>query len=138
MSNEISIKGAILLILVKCIVVDIAVGCSNGNESFTGRLFPSYRPLNMLFHFFRYLIYSVFHETVAKKFKKKLSFFCSNFKNPFQDIVYYWKLRCITLWYWYRSFEYKVKSWKMCPFLGLSFRNKKTLTFWIFMNEIFR
>ena len=76
------------------------VGCSNGNESFTGRLFSNYGPLNMLFHFFRYLIYSVFHKTFAKKFMKKLSFFSSNSKNLFQDVVYYRKLGFLTLWYW--------------------------------------
>ena len=75
-------------------------GYYNGNESFTGRLFSNYGPLNMLFHFFRYLIYSVFHKTFVKKFMKKLSFFSSNFKNPFQDVVYYRKLGCLTLWYW--------------------------------------
>ena len=57
-------------------------------------------PLNMLFHFPRYLIYSVFHETIVKTFMKNLSFFSSNVKNPFKDVVYYWKLRCLTLWYW--------------------------------------
>ena len=96
LSNEGNIKASILLILLKCIVV----GYSNGNESFTGRLFSNYGPLNMLFHFFRYLIYSVFHKTFVKKFMKKLSFFSSNFKNPFQDVVYYRKLGCLTLWYW--------------------------------------
>ena len=35
--------------------------CSNGNESFTGRLLSNYGPLNMLFHYYWYLIYSVFH-----------------------------------------------------------------------------
>ena len=92
---QMNIKASILLILLKCIFV----GCSNGNESFTGRLFSNYGPLNILFHFFRYLIYSVFHETFVKKLLK-LSFFSSNFKNPFQDIVYYGKLGCLTLWYW--------------------------------------
>ena len=96
MPNEGNIKASILLILLKCIFV----GYSNGNESFTGRLFSNYGPLNMLFHFFRYLIYSVFHKTFVKKFMKKLSFFSSNFKSPFQDVVCYRKLACLTLWYW--------------------------------------
>ena len=77
--NEGNRKASILLILLKCIVV----GYSNGNESFTGRLFSNYGPLKMIFHFFRYLIYSAFHETFVKKFMKKLFFFISNFKNPF-------------------------------------------------------
>ena len=68
--------------------------------------------------FFRSLIYSVFHETFVKKFMK-LSFFSSNFKNTFQDMVYYRKLGCLTLWYWN---EYKVKSWKICLYLGLFFQ----------------
>ena len=88
-----NIKSSILLIILKCIVV----GYSNGNESFTGRLFSDYGLLNMLFHFFRYLIYSVFHDTFVKRFIKKLSFLSSNFKNQFQDVVYYRKLGCLTL-----------------------------------------
>ena len=48
LSNEGSIKASILLIILKYIFV----GYSNGNESFTGRLFSNYGPLNMLFHFF--------------------------------------------------------------------------------------
>ena len=47
--------------------------------------------------FFRYLIYSVFNETFVKNLMKKLSFFSSDFKSPFQDVVYYRKLRCLTL-----------------------------------------
>ena len=130
MSNEGNIKASILLILLKCIFV----GCSNGNESFTGRLFSNYGPLNMLFHFFRYLIYSVFHETFVKQFMTKLSFFSSNFKNPFQDVVYYRKLWCLTLWYWNVPFEYKMKSGKL-PIFGAAFseiKNDDILNFsWI-------
>ena len=80
----------ILLILLKFIVV----GYSNGNESFTGGLFSNYGPLNMLFHFFDILF------IVFLKFMKNLSFFSSNFKNLFQDAVYYRKLGYLTLWYW--------------------------------------
>ena len=43
-----SIKASILLILLKCIVL----GFSNGNTSFTSRLFSNYGSLNMLFYFF--------------------------------------------------------------------------------------
>ena len=86
----------VLLIFLKCIVV----GYSNRNQSFTCRLFSNYGPWNMLFHIFRYLIYSVFHEDFVKSFMKKLPFFNSNFKNPFQNAVYYRKLECLTLWYW--------------------------------------
>ena len=61
-------------------------GYSNGKESFIGKRFLNYWSLNMLFRFFQYLIYSVSHKTFVKKFMKKLSFFSSNFKNPFQDV----------------------------------------------------
>ena len=47
-------REILLLILLKYIVV----GYSNGNENLTGRVFSNYEPLNMLFHFFRYLTYS--------------------------------------------------------------------------------
>ena len=112
-----NVKASILLVVLKCIVVDY----SNGNESFIGRLFSNYGSLNMLFHFFRYLIYSVFHETFVEKFLKKLSLFISNLKDPFQDGVYYRKLRCVTLWY--RNYSpLNVKSWQICPFLQLFFQ----------------
>ena len=86
----------LLLILLKYIVA----GYSNRNRSFTGRLFSNYKLLNMLSHFFRYLIYSVFHDTFIKRLMKKLSFFGSNFTNQFQNVVYCRKLGCLTLWYW--------------------------------------
>ena len=89
-------QNSILLVLLKCIVV----GYSNGYESFTGRPFSNYRLLNKLFHFFQYLIYSVFHDTFVKSFIEKLSFLSSNSKNQFQDVVCYRKLGCLTLWYW--------------------------------------
>ena len=86
-------------------------GYSNGNENFTDRLLSNYGPLNMLFHF-RHLIYCVFHEAFVKKFMRKLSLFNSTFKNPFEDVVYYRKLGCLSnfviLKWW--PFEYKEKS----------------------------
>ena len=62
-----------------------------------GKQRTNYGLLNMLFHFFRYLINSVFYDTFVKRFMKKLSFFSSNFKNQFQDVEYYRKLGCLTL-----------------------------------------
>ena len=115
LSNEGNIKASILLILLKCIVVDY----SNGNESFTGRLFSNYGPLNMLFHFFRYLIYSVFHETFVKKFilfQLKFQKFISRC-NILQKI----RMSNFVILKW-RSFEYKVKRWKICRFFGLFFQ----------------
>ena len=136
MSNDGNIiKASILLILLKCIVV----GNSNGNENLSGRLFSNYGPLKMLFHFFRYLIYSVFHKYFVKKFMKKLSFFNSNFRNPFQDVIYYRKLECLTLWYWTGGpFNIRLKVEKSVYFLDCSFRNKKCWHFEFFMNQIFR
>ena len=93
----------------------------------------------MLFHFFRYLIYGVFHGTFVKKFKNELSFFSSNFKKPFQDVVYYRKFGCLTLWYWNGSpLNIRQKVEQFVRFWGCFFRNKNMLTFWIFMNQIFR
>ena len=117
LSNGANVKASILVVVLKCIVV----GYSNGNESFIGRLFSNYGSLNMLFHFFWYLIYSVFHKTFIEKFLKKLSFFISNLKNPFQDVAYYRKLRCVTSWYQNYG-PLNVKSWKFCPFLRLFFQ----------------
>ena len=134
MSNEGNIKGSILLILLKCFFF---FGCSNGNESFTGRLFSNYRPLNMLLHFFRYLIYSVFYETFVKNFMEKLSFFSSNLKNLFQDVVYYRKLGCLTLWYWNGAPLNVQKVEKFVRFWGCFFRNKNFLTFWVSWTKYF-
>ena len=70
----------------------------------------------------------VFHKAFVKKFLKKLSFFSSNFKNLFQDeLLQKIRMSNFVILKW-RLFEYKVKSWKICPFLGL---------FWIFMTQIF-
>ena len=96
LSNEGNIKALILLIVLKF----IAVGCFNGTECFTGRLFLNYGPLNILFHFFWYLIFSVFHETFVKQLMKMLRFSISNFRNLSHDVVYYGKLGCLTLCYW--------------------------------------
>ena len=127
MPNEGNIKTSISLILLKCIVAFY----SNGNESFTGTLFSNYGLLNMLFYFFFSLI--VFFTT---HFLKVL------FKNyPFQAQISKSISRCTTLLKirmsnfvilkWEPS-KYKVKSWKICPFLGLFFQKQKMLRFWIF------
>ena len=122
-----------MLILWKCIVV----GYSDGNESFTGSLFSNYGPLNMLFHFFRYLSYSVFRETFVKKYIKKLSFFSSNFQNPFQDVAYYRKLGYLTFWYWNGGpLNTRLKVEKCVHFLGCFFSKLKMLIFWIYNESI--
>ena len=121
LSNEGSIKASILLILLKYIVV----GYSNGNESFTGRLFSNYRPLNMLFHFFN-LSFIVFFTRVLSK---------SLWNYPFsaqisKSISRYSILQKI------RVSNFVILKWRPC-FWGCFLRNKKMLTFWIFMNQIF-
>ena len=135
MSNEGNIKTSILLILLKSIVV----GCSNGNESFTGRLFSNYGLLNKLFHFSQYLIHSVFHDTFVKRFIKKPSFLSPKFQKLISRCSILQKIRMsnylILKW---RPFEYEIKSWKICSFLGLFFRDKKCWHFKFFMNQIFR
>ena len=75
--------ASILLILLKC----IAVGCSYGNESFTGWLFSDYRPLNMLLHFFD-IIYIVFFTRILSKSLWKAILFQLEIQNAFQDVVY--------------------------------------------------
>ena len=132
MSNEGNIKASILLILLKC----IAVGYSNGNESFTGRLFSNYGLLNMLFHFFLFIVFFtvLFSRVLWRKYhfsaqlSKSISRCSILQKSGMSNFV-------ILKW---RPFEYKVKSWKLCEFLGLFLRNKKCWHFEFFMNQIFR
>ena len=95
MSNEGNIKASILLILLKYIVV----GYSNGNESFTGRLFSNYGSLNKLFHSFQYLIYSVFHETFVKSL-------CQNYPFSAQISKTHFKMSNFVILKW-RPFEGK-------------------------------
>ena len=80
-----NITNSLLTIHLKCTVVPYA----NLNSSFLKKPFLNCRPLNMLFRFFRFLIYVHFNEAFVKNFMKKLSFFNKNFQNSFQDIVYY-------------------------------------------------
>ena len=65
----------------KCTVVHDA----NLNSSSISTAFLKYGPLNMLFRFFRFLIYVYFNEALVKKFTK------------FQDVVHYRILGCQTL-----------------------------------------
>ena len=81
-----------------------------------------------------WICYCLF-KTFVKKFMEKLSFFSSNFKNLFQDVVYHRKLGCLTLWYWNGGPRLKVE--KFVRFWNCFLRNKKMLVFWIFMNQIF-
>ena len=80
--------------------------------------------------FFTTLISNVFKETilVQLKFQKSISR-CS--------ILQKIRMSNFVILKW-RPFEYKVKSWKICPFLGLFFRNKKCWRFEFFMKQIFR
>ena len=102
---------------------------SNGNESFTGRLFSNYGSLNILFHLFRYLIYGAFHETFVKKFMKKLSFFNSIFKKSISRYSILQKIKMS---------NFVILKWR--PFLCFGscfFRSKKMLTFWISLIKYF-
>ena len=70
----------------------------NENESLTGsQTVGKLRAVEYAISFFGCLINSVFYDTFVKRFMKKVSFFSSNFKNQFQDVVYYRKLGCLTL-----------------------------------------
>ena len=79
LSNEGNIIASILLIPLKCI--------ASGYESFTGKLLSKYVPLKMLFHFFRYLIYSAFHKTFAKNLWKNYPFLAEISKIHFKMYI---------------------------------------------------
>ena len=126
LSNEGNIKTSILLILLKCIVV----GYSNGNENFTGRMFSNHGLLNILLHFFRYLIYSVFHDFCQKAYEETFSAQISKINFKIQCILQKIGMSNFVILKW-RPFEYKVKSCKICPFLGLfsEIKNADNLNF---------
>ena len=63
LSKERNIKDSILQILLKWMVV----GYSNGNKSFTGRMFSNYGLLTMLFHFFFDISFIVFFTRLLSK-----------------------------------------------------------------------
>ena len=126
MSNEGNIKVSILLILLKCTVV----GYSNINKTFTGRLFSNYGLLNMLFHFFSISHLYCFSRDLYQKVYEETTLFQLKFQNPISRCSILQKIKmCNFVILKWRPFEYKVKSWKICSFLGLFFRNKKMLTF---------
>ena len=122
MSNKGNVKTSILLILLNCIVV----GYSNGNESFTGRLFSNYGLLNMLFHFFSISHLKCFSRHFCQKLYEDTFLFQLKFQKSVSRCSILRKIRMsnfvILKW---RPFEYKIKSWKIWPF-------SKMLTFWIF------
>ena len=124
MSNERNIKTSILLIILKYIAVDH----SSGN--FTGRLFRAVE-YAIPFFFFWYLIHSVFQEIFVKRFMKKLSFFSSNFENQFSNFknqkLLNIRMSKFVIMKW--PFEYKIKSFKICPFCS----NKKCWHFEFFI-----
>ena len=75
--------------------------------------------------------FSNFQTTFVKNLLKKLSFFSSNFKNPFRDVVYYRKLRCLTLWCW-NSDPLKVKNLSIFGAVFSEIKNADILNFsWI-------
>ena len=93
-------------------------GYSNGNESFTGMLLSNYGPLNMLFHFFRHLIYC-FSRGFCQKVHEETIPFQLNFQKSISRGSILQKIRMsnfVILKWW--PFEYKVKSWKMFPFIS--------------------
>ena len=61
--------------------------------------FLNYKPLNMPFPLFRFVIYVFFKKTFLKHFMEKLSFFNTEFQNLFQDVAYHRILGCQTMWY---------------------------------------
>ena len=114
-----SIKASILLILLKCIVL----GFSNGNTSFTSRLFSNYGSLNMLFYFFdiSFILWCFLRDFFQKVYETIL------FQLKFQKSISRYKIlqkirvsNFVILKWWH--VEYKLKSWTICPFLELFFQ----------------
>ena len=64
--KERNITTSLLMIHLKCAVVHYA----NLNSSSINKSFISYGPLNILFCFFRFLVYVYFNEDFVKKFMK--------------------------------------------------------------------
>ena len=96
--NERNITTSLLMIHLKCTVVHY----SNLNSSSVNKPLLNYGQLNMLFlffFFFRFLIYVYFHEDFVKKIWSNYHFLNANFRNSFQDVVYYKVLGGQTLWY---------------------------------------
>ena len=122
MSNDGNIKTSILLIILKYVVV----GYSNGNESFTGRLFSNYGLLNILFHVFSISHLKCFSRHFCQKVYEETFLFQLKFNKSISRCSIFQKIRMsnfvIQKW---RPFEYKIKSWKICPFWDCFFRNKK-------------
>ena len=79
--NERNITTSLLMMHLKCTVAHY----SNLNSSSVNKSFLNDEPLNMLFRFFRFLIYVCFNEAFVKNFMKKLSSFNTNSQNSFQD-----------------------------------------------------
>ena len=126
MSNEGIIKKAsILLILLRC----IALGYSNGNESFAGTLLSNYGPLNMLFQFFR-ISFIVFFKRLLSKGLSKNIFFQIKFQKPISSCTILQKIKMsnIMILKWW-SFDYKVKSLKIFGVVFPEVKNADILDF---------
>ena len=92
--NERNITTSLLMIHLKDIVVHYAnLNVRSISKPFLNRL------LNILFCFFRFIIYVYMNKAFVKHFMEKLSFYNTNFQNSFQDIVYYRIKGCETSWY---------------------------------------
>ena len=125
MSNEGKIKASIFLILLKCIVVEY----SNGNESFAGRLFSNYGPLNMLIPSFSISNLNYFSRGFCQKFYEENFLFKLKLQKSMSICSILQKMRMSNfVWFvilkW-SPFEFKVKSWKICPFLEMFFSEIK-------------
>ena len=88
--NEGNIATSLLMIHLKCAVVHY----TNLNSSSTNELFLNCGPLNMSFHFFRFLVYVYLNEVFVKTFMRKLSFFNASFQTSFKEVAHYRILGC--------------------------------------------
>ena len=73
------------MINLKCTDVHYA----NLSPSSINKSFLNHGLLNVLFHFFRFLVYVYFNEAFVKNFIKELSFFNTSFETSFKDVVYH-------------------------------------------------
>ena len=134
MSNKGNIKTSILLLVLKWKMKSY----SNRNEKFDGQALFKLRAVEYAIPFFSISNLWYFSRDFCQKVYETI-LFQLKFQKPISrcSILQKIKMSNFVILKW-RPFEYKVKSWKICPFLGLFFRNKKCWHFEFFMNQIFR
>ena len=92
--NERNITTSLLMIHLKCAVVHyVSLNSSSINKPYLRAAKCAISFVCFFFRFFNVYLTILLSKTLWKKF------FNTNFQNSFQDVVYYKKLGCETLWY---------------------------------------